>query len=815
MAVILKNGASRAGTRTNSMVPIRSSTITIAQTGLVSKLESEGKTVSALNLGYQGDHNVTRLYVKLWKTNTAGFANRYKAALVFHNEKNKTSYTASMERNDIDGYWVDLPDAVTKDSGNYQMYFLLKENLAQDVAGGGDVGIDDDPAYREVFVSDSWKGVISDKSAFSLIPKDFNWKENLYDYNTGHITPYSWEENSGIYTTSIYLPGLRPHSSVEDIKMPPVDGLEVYGSPTLTSNTYSISIEITEDLTHEELVEAFEKIIISYPVMFDVSGYDPNNEMHKKPIVVDFTPNSIKVSDNDTLGMKYDSYITPINVSSLYSLPGTTKKYVLFAKNNQTEICECYGNYCWIPAKITADAGSWQVAFIVKGVSTSIGVDKEGNEVEIENSDYIYNTGILKLSVVDNTLTKSDLAVDTAYRAVIDNEGKTLYDKNKYALYAQSTSSATAILEHSTSTINSAIGWVDAVLKGQITADDVISSIDSFEQVSLDYSNLKKDVDKAKAEIGTVPPDTNLQKEITDLNTEVGKIQDTIKTLDVTVLKETVDQNKEDLEDLKPRVQTLEGKATSLENKDKELGNLISSNAAKIKANEDDIKRLYSTDSELDNRVDVLEGRANTISSILDDTTHEVDELQTRTGLLEAGFESQKKYVAAQLNDETSKRTEEDLKLQAQITQEIKDRQDEDSDLQEQITTEVENRVKEDGNLQTQITNEVNNRIEENKQLQKQIDDEVKNRTSADESLDYRTKVLEGNSEKHNGEIQDLQTRLDAVEDDDGAYIKNNSKEAPETPYVVRIVFLSSEDEYNALETKQAGTLYLIQEDEE
>ena len=60
-----------------------------------------------------------------------------------------------MERNDEDGYWVDLPDVVTKDSGNYQMYFLLKENLAQDTAEGGDIGIDDDPAYREVFVSAS------------------------------------------------------------------------------------------------------------------------------------------------------------------------------------------------------------------------------------------------------------------------------------------------------------------------------------------------------------------------------------------------------------------------------------------------------------------------------------------------------------------------------------------------------------------------------------------------------------------------------------------------------------------------------------
>lgn len=815
MAVILKNGASRSGTRTTSTVPIRSSVITIAQTGLVSKLESEGKTVNALNLGYQGDHNVTRLYVKLWKTNTAGFANRYKAAMVFYNEKNKTSYTASMERNDTDGYWVDLPDVVTKDSGNYQMYFLLKENISSSEDGGGDIGIDDDPAYREIFVSASWKGVISDKSAFSLIPKNFNWSGDLYDYEIGHVSPHSWDEDGSIYTTSIYLPGLKENTDPKDIEYTLPQGIQIYSTPSLTSYTYSISVEVTGSFSDQELIEAFEKIIIHYPVRFDVSSYDANNEMHKKPITIEYTPNSVKVIDNDSLGMKYDSYITPINVSGLYNLPGETKKYVLFAKNEKTIVCQCYDNYCWIPADVTADAGSWQVAFIVKGVSTTTGTDEEENEVEVESSDYVYNTGILKLPVVDNKLTKSDLAVDTAYRAIIDNDGQFLYDNNNYALYARSTSSSNAILDYSTSTINSAIGWVDAVLQSQITAEEVVSSINSFERVSSEYNNLKKDVDKVKAEIGVVPTNTNLQREIEDLNSEVDVIQATIETLDVTILKNTVDQNAADIAELKPKVSTIEGKITSLENKNRELTNSISTNAGKISSNEEDIRRLYSANSDLDNRTDVLEGRANTISETLADTVHEVDELQTRTGLLEAGFESQKSYVAAQLNDEISKRTAEDAKLQAQITQEVQDRQDGDDALQQQITSEVENRTNEDEKLQNQITEEVENRTAADKDLQTQITNEITARSSADMLLDNRTKNLEDTSITHTDEIKDLQTRVGSIEDDNGVYIKNNSKEAPETPYVVRIVFLNSEEEYNALETKQAGTLYLIKEDEE
>lgn len=801
MAVILKNGASRTGTRANSTVPIRSSVITIAQTGLVSKLESEGKTVNALNLGYQGDHNVTRLYIKLWKTNTAGFANRYKAALVFHNEKNKTSYTASMERNDIDGYYVDLPDTVTKDSGNYQMYFLLKEDLSPSSEGGGDVGVDDDPAYREVFVSAAWKGVVSEKSAFSLVPKGFNWESDLYDYNKGYLTPYSWEpeEEPGVYSTSLYLPGLQANLDAEDIKYQLPPELKLHTTPSLSSSTYiyNLSIETIRDLTEKELIAAFEKIIIEYPVQFSVSGYDPNNEMHKKPIVVDYTPNSIKVKDNENLGMKYDSYITPINIESLYSLPGETKKYILFSKNQETLICQSFGDYCWIPAQVTADSGSWQVSFIVKGISTEATTDEEGNHITIKNEDYVYNTGILKLSVLDNSLSKSDLATDTATRAVIDSDGKTLYDKNSYALYATSTSNINARLEHSASTINSAIGWVDAILAQQVTAQEVVSMVDSFEQVSSDYSNVKLKIDQLTLK------DSNLQTQINELDTEVSSIQETIETLDVTILKNTVEQHSTNIEDLKTRTNTLEGKTTSLETKDKILESNISSNTSKISKNEKDIKDLYSASASLDGRVDVLEGRANTISESLTDTIHEVDELQTRTGLLEAGFESQKSYVAAQLTAEIAARTEEDIKLQTQITNEVAIRKSTDEELQ----TQINNLTNEHDTTKTNLEN-----------LQKKHNEDIfaeENARKA-EDLELNTKLSSLNSsyQKQGEEIKAIEGRLGSIEDDDGIYIKNNSKESPENPYVVRIVFLKSEQEYEALTTKDAGTLYLIQEEE-
>ena len=47
----------------------------------------------------------------------------------------------------------------------------------------------------------------------------------------------------------------------------------------------------------------------------------------------------------------------------------------------------------------------------------------------------------------------------------------------------------------------------------------------------------------------------------------------------------------------------------------------------------------------------------------------------------------------------------------------------------------------------------------------------------------------------------------------DKSIIRNNYI-GEEKPFVAKIVFLSSEEEYEALEKKEVGTLYLIQEEE-
>jgi hypothetical protein len=98
----------------------------------------------------------------------------YKPAIVFYNEKNANSYTLSMESIADTGFYVDIPQDITQYSGNYQMHFLLKEEMSTTIAAGGNIGENDDPAYQEIFVSDSWKGVIDGKSGFVLMPQKFD-----------------------------------------------------------------------------------------------------------------------------------------------------------------------------------------------------------------------------------------------------------------------------------------------------------------------------------------------------------------------------------------------------------------------------------------------------------------------------------------------------------------------------------------------------------------------------------------------------------------------------------------------------------------
>lgn len=797
MAVILRNSAPRNTTATSSTI-IRHATIKIAQTGLIESLSGpDNKSVSVLNLGYKGDHNVTQLRVKLWTDSTANFANRYEAAIVFYNEKLNSSYTASMERID-DYYYVNIPDAVTKDSGNYQMNFLLKESMSRSITLGGNVGVEDDPAYREVFVSAVWKGAVSEQSGCSLLYEGFTWEDGLYNYERGRITPHRWDpetdsetgEETGNYISTTFLSGLKSNATEEDIhfeKLPSIISVKHISLETIqnvTGRNLVLTIQFAGQNTEEEENKALDELVVSYPVTFDVSSFNESNALHKEAILVNYSANSISVKDNENLGMKYDAYITPINVSGLPKFSNNTKKYVIFAKNGQSLVCEAFGNYCWIPASVTADVGVWHVSFVVKDT--------------VDEKDYVCYTGILKLPVLDNKLSKRDLQTDTSYRALIDNDGQTLYDENNYALYAITDRDSTATLSVSASEIEYAVGWVNNIRTvGMLGSDDIIQAVgdlkDLEEKCDEEWekiSNLQETASGLNTRVG------DLETSVGSINTEIQGIQDRIETLDVVALQSTVEQHTEDIESLQEKDTTIESninnlstKINNLETKDVDLQGQINSNAKNISSLEEEKEALKARTTTLETRADLSANTQETMG-------RQIGTLTDRVSLVESGLQSQSSLLIA----ETERAIIKEDEIADNLQDEINRSTGKDDELENKIIDENERAVLAEENLQTQINDETT-------RVNAKFDTLDGNITDINTNI---SKINDNNATQETN-IQGLLTDVNAIKQDE-TIIRNDYLGEPKI-FVKQIVFLDSEEEYNALETKTAGTLYLIREE--
>jgi hypothetical protein len=372
MAVILRNGTPR--TVTNDTVPIRSSTITISQTGLVSSITGyDGKVIKSINMGYLGDHKVTRLKVKLWQLSNV-FVYNYEAAMVFYQEKYGIRNTVTMS-SDGTCFYVDIPFDVTKTDGNYQLYFILRERISPATEGGGQVGPIDDPGYREVFISESFKGVVNNDSGYQFV-RNFNWDTQVYDYNVSSIYSSVWtEEVTSVYKTEIYLGGLDTSktysfkvndtiigsSENEIITIDLPEGIQLTQgegvvNPQLNHNVLVVYVDL-ESVNTDKL----EKIKFSYPVDFGIPEVS-SNIAQKLPIKVEYDQSMTTVVDNKSLGMKLDSYVTPINMLGLKNIISNntllpTKKYTIFEKDGVVYVCEAIGDYCWIPFGVTSRSG--------------------------------------------------------------------------------------------------------------------------------------------------------------------------------------------------------------------------------------------------------------------------------------------------------------------------------------------------------------------------------------------------------------------------------------------------------------------------
>ena len=171
MAVILNRGMTRTAAAEPSF-PLRSTTVEVAQTGLITKMIGpSNQIVNTINLGYQGDDGVTHVRIKPWIGAETLEAN-YIASLVFYNEKTTVTKSYDLQREGSE-FLLPIPKAITEPGGNYQIFLAFKERLEGGGSGSGLVGTEDDPAYREVFVSQAFKGAVNTSSGYQFV-KDFD-----------------------------------------------------------------------------------------------------------------------------------------------------------------------------------------------------------------------------------------------------------------------------------------------------------------------------------------------------------------------------------------------------------------------------------------------------------------------------------------------------------------------------------------------------------------------------------------------------------------------------------------------------------------
>lgn len=874
MAIILKSGA-RAGQETAiAALPLRSTTIKILQTGLIQGIVNEaGDFVSIVNMGYLGDNCVSRIYVELWK-NAISFEG-YDAALVFYNTHTRTRRTLDMSHNGTK-FYLDIPEAITLEPHGYQVYFILRERVdLEDNIVTDAVGVEDDPAYREVFVSDVCPGIVEPNSGRQYISSDFDWNNNIHNYNTGAISVddkvWNYIEATSQYTTSLYLGGLNltdteafsgnvvVQAEVENHK----DINITYQSEKITSvttsldtKTLTLNVMFAKDTTSEDIEAALDGLKITYPVIFVATLTDNL----KKPIKVVHNAHSISVEDNSRLGMKYDAYVTPINTSGLISpylsSDDLISKYVIFEQYGRVYVCKSDSNdFCWIPAGVTEKPGQWSVSFVVRN----------------ETTDYTYYTGLLSLPVVDNALFKEDIDTDSTYAATLDIEGSYLYDGNDYVIYSQTESQSQGRLNFKWQDINNILGWANGIAElNDYDPDPMLKAVAWAQEVS-DTENGGYSAGKAKQQLNKVSTLdesvtninqiiedvklTDMRNEVDLLNTQVDELTPRVAAAEVNIIDLKANLAAADVTKLSGRVDEisenigfLTGKTNSIESNYKaEDANIRDEyKNADQKLKEELIAQYQNADQVLANQIDDINNINNNQELAISTNARDIGALKAvdaslqgqiaeiNTALADYG------YFTSGLIQEVEDRTNADRDLKEQIEQVYK--QDvlskEESGIliikEGKIYDAIDNVAANTANtaqmLQQNIDNEEDRAMSAESRLEAAIGNEEQRAVEAENSLTQQInsintditnnikkdiEALKLEDQGHSDEIESHTGRLDSVETQlNTSVIRNEYTLGVEKTYVAKIVFLGSEAEYEALENKDPNTLYLIQEEE-
>lgn len=178
MAIILNNSKTRASINPSGFNPAqglcRETTIVINNDGSVS-------TNGILNLGFQGDKNVTVINIDTSNLNwgnlseqSANLKDAYQPILIFKNLEDNT--TTSIE---FEGNYFSVPYNITQKATSYDIIYTLQERISTEEINTnykGNVGDDSSSTFREIFISQVFKGVVHPSVESSTAAID-NWED--------------------------------------------------------------------------------------------------------------------------------------------------------------------------------------------------------------------------------------------------------------------------------------------------------------------------------------------------------------------------------------------------------------------------------------------------------------------------------------------------------------------------------------------------------------------------------------------------------------------------------------------------------------
>lgn len=487
----------------------------------------------------------------------------------------------------------------------------------------------------------------------------------------------SWsEEGEFLYQTQILLAGCQSDqygSEIEVILPETISEDEIIIANKTYNNQY---LTLVVELKDSSKTSEFDDIILKYPLgEFSASVNDLLAQ--KTPIKIEYTPSVLKVSGNQVLGMKFDSYVTPIDLTSLQKLPirdgesidNNTKKYTIFTKDNVRHVCPAMDDdICWIPVGVTQTPGVWNVSFVVK------------------NESYTYYMEVLKLPVKDNILSHEDLDTDALYSVVRVSDGSVLYEKNSKAVYAIAQNNDRATLDFTKDQINSSISWVNYIISQNLSEQEVVAFRTDINTLFNNQTTISSNLDTTISRCNKFEDDIKaLDAKDSSLAAEIARLGQKIDNADTTILADRLDLVEYDVDVLGNLYNTQQkeiiGHNKSIDDlttKDYELETAIKNNAKNISDLSYTVNSTHSSSiNDHKTRIEHLEEKTNSnylsiiglkgvdeeLKADIAINTRDINELSVAVSGL---VESDKKYWT-ELNNETAVRATRDAELQKDI----------------------------------------------------------------------------------------------------------------------------------------------------